>query len=178
MISTDFSFFSVPLAVWHQDHLRSSLYIERLSLDADATLLEAVARIEFRGSHLSAAIEKHLTSAQVPQVFAMPPSDLPALLRTADQLVAFAREQVRSKAKRWHCICGARLSGAPMLIHPTTIRCAHCGRTVDIDAPVEAPLDGEPVAAARIRLSSFFRESMARGWPVLLVSPRALSTLP
>ncbi len=178
MTSTDFSFFSVPLAVWHQDHLRSSLYIERLSLDADPTLLEAFLRIEFRGSHLSAAVEKTLAMAQVPQVFAMPPSDLPALLRTADQLVAFAKEQMHSKAKRWHCMCGARLSGAPMLIHPTTIRCAHCGRTVDIDAPIEAPMAGEPVAETRMKLSQFFRESMARGWPVLLTSPRTPSALP
>ncbi len=109
-------------------------------------------------------------------VFARPPSDLPALLRLADQLEALAREHQGERALVWKCDCGTRYAVPVALFRPVSIRCENCGRTVELDPKrslgEEALLDPLEVAANRCRqeLARFFREAMARGWPVLVCS--------
>lgn len=109
-------------------------------------------------------------------VFARPPADLPALLRLADQLEGLAQKQTGERALVWKCQCGTRYAIPITLFRPVSIRCESCGRTVQLDPSVsvgeEALLDPLEDAANRSRheLSRFFREAMARGWPVLVCS--------
>lgn len=112
-----------------------------------------------------------------PAVFARPPQDLPALLRLADQLESLARSEAGERALVWKCgNCNARYAVPVALVRAVTIRCEKCESTVDlfIDRAVgeEAlmdPFSGQ-VNVARRELATFFREAMARGWPVLVAT--------
>lgn len=141
---------------------------------ADPGVLElALARVEYRGYKArDRALE--LISAQSPAVFASSPNDLPALLRTADQLLTIAKMDAGERAQVWRCTCGTRYAIPVALVRPGSLLCERCGATVELD-PVRA-LGETSVAdarttsvnAARQALSEFFREAMARGWPVLV----------
>ncbi|XXF75881.1 hypothetical protein P2318_22860 [Myxococcaceae bacterium GXIMD 01537] len=107
--------------------------------------------------------------------FALPPQDLPALLRLADELDALARREAGERALVWKCgDCGARYAVPVALVRQVSIRCERCGTPVELNATrslgEEAlidPLQGV-VNSARRALATFFREAMARGWPVLV----------
>ncbi len=167
---TAFHFYSVPPTVWHQDGIKSEESTERFEPERQAPSHQSLARIEFRGQWLKEACHQLSSGSSRPALLAQSPGDLPALLRTADQLLAFSRDVPGAAAKVWLCSCGARLAGGPMLIRPTSIRCSHCGKTVDIEVTREEKSPNDPVAIERVSLSVFFRESMARGWPVLVAA--------
>lgn len=108
-------------------------------------------------------------------VFARPPQDLPALLRLADELERLTRQRTGERALVWSCAgCGTRYAVPIALARPVSIRCERCGKPVDLFA--EHSLGEEALAgpfhraanAARLELARFFREAMARGWPVLV----------
>lgn len=110
-------------------------------------------------------------------IFARPPQDLPALLRLADQLESLAKREEGEKALVWKCgTCGNRYAVPVALVRPVSIRCEHCNNPVELRA--ERSLGEETlvdpfrsaVNAARRELAVFFREAMARGWPVLVCS--------
>lgn len=134
----------------------------------------AMSRVEYRTLSLLAQVEAAIARGPGPIVFASSPNDLPALLRTADQLLTFARQEAGERASVWRCTCGARFAVPVSLMRPVSIRCDRCGRTLDLDpraAPpstsVADPITNE-VNEYRQALSAFFREAMARGWPVLV----------
>lgn len=136
----------------------------------------ALAQVEYRGwKAKERALE--LLSTKSPAVFASSPNDLPALLRTADQLLTIAKMDAGERAQMWRCQCGTPYAVPVALVRPVSLLCERCGRTVDLDL---ANSLGESsvtdtrttsVNAARTALSKFFREAMARGWPVLVKKP-------
>lgn len=108
-------------------------------------------------------------------IFAQPPQDLPALLRMADHLDRLARQDAGERALVWRCTqCQTRYAVPVALVRDVAIRCERCGDTVDLSPNrsmgEEALLDPfqSEVNAVRGRLATFFREAMARGWPVLV----------
>ncbi|MBJ6763254.1 hypothetical protein JGU66_21000 [Myxococcaceae bacterium JPH2] len=108
-------------------------------------------------------------------VFAQPPQDLPALLRLADELEALARRESGERALVWKCAeCGARYAVPVALVRQVSIRCERCGTPVELNAArslgEEALIDPfqGAVNTGRRQLAAFFREAMARGWPVLV----------
>lgn len=141
---------------------------------ADASLVEAaLARVEYRGFKAAERALELCSSAQ-PAVFASSPNDLPALLRTADQLLTIAKIDAGERAQAWRCQCGTRYAVPVALVRPESLRCERCGATVDFDPAgalneeSHAEARTSSVNAARKALSEFFREAMARGWPVLV----------
>lgn len=132
---------------------------------------KALARVEFRTLSLLARMEQAtLTSSGL---LAKSPNDLPALLRTADQLLTFARQEAGESASVWRCDCGNRYAVPVSLMRPVSIRCERCGRTLDLDpSAARASSFEDPVTAEingyRRAVSEFFKEAMARGWPVLV----------
>jgi hypothetical protein len=111
-----------------------------------------------------------------PVIFARPPHDLPALLRLADQLEALAGERQGERAMVWKCECGTRYAVPVTLFRAVTIRCERCGRPVELtfgrSIGEDSLLDpGEDLAnRCRKELARFFRDAMARGWPVVVSS--------
>lgn len=110
-------------------------------------------------------------------VFATPPADLPALLRLADQLDRLALQEAGERALVWKCAqCGTRYAVPVALARNVAIRCERCGESVELHASrslgEEALLDPfqTEINRARQHLAAFFREAMARGWPVLVCS--------
>ncbi len=110
-------------------------------------------------------------------VFAQPPQDLPALLRLADELDSLAKREAGERALVWKCSdCGARYAVPVALVRQVSIRCERCGTPVELTATrslgEEALIDPflAVVNTARHELASFFREAMARGWPVLVAA--------
>ncbi|HEX4621125.1 MAG TPA: hypothetical protein VH208_06095 [Myxococcaceae bacterium] len=109
-------------------------------------------------------------------VFAQPPRDLPALLRLADQLETLAKQQAGERALVWVCACGTRYAVPVALARPVSIRCERCGNPVELvmskSVGEEQLLDPLPAAvnARRMKLAAFFREAMARNWPVLVTT--------
>lgn len=108
-------------------------------------------------------------------VFAQPPQDLPALLRLADELDGLARREAGERALVWKCgDCGARYAVPVALVRQVSIRCERCGTPVELNATrslgEEALIDPFQGAVnhSRRELAAFFREAMARGWPVLV----------
>jgi DNA-directed RNA polymerase subunit RPC12/RpoP len=108
-------------------------------------------------------------------VFAQPPQDLPALLRLADEIERLTRQKAGERALVWNCAeCGTRYAVPIALARPVSIRCERCGKPVDLFA--EHSLGEESLVgpfhratnAVRLELARFFREAMARGWPVLV----------
>lgn len=108
-------------------------------------------------------------------VFAQPPQDLPALLRLADELESLAKREAGERALVWKCAeCNARYAVPVALVRPVSIRCERCGNPVELnpghslgEESLIDPLLGA-VNSARHELATFFREAMARGWPVLV----------
>jgi DNA-directed RNA polymerase subunit RPC12/RpoP len=108
-------------------------------------------------------------------VFAQPPGDLPALLRLADELEGLARLEAGERALVWKCAeCSARYAVPVSLVRPVSIRCERCGSPVELSPTrslgEEALIDPflGAVNQCRRELATFFREAMARGWPVLV----------
>jgi hypothetical protein len=145
----------------------------------------ALAGAEFRDVRARDRLRSLLTGDRLPPygspgngygrsaIFAQPPQDLPALLRLADQLETLAQQQAGERASVWTCVCGTRYAVPVALVRQVTIRCEKCGAPVDLVASRSLgeeqlldPLDAA-VNARRNKLAVFFREAMARGWPVL-----------
>lgn len=106
-------------------------------------------------------------------VFARSPQDLPAMLRLADQLDKLAKDKAGERALVWQCSdCGTRYAVPLGLVRRVSIRCERCTRPVDLtpgrSMGEEALLDPlqNAVNANRRSLAEFFREAMARGWPI------------
>jgi hypothetical protein len=108
-------------------------------------------------------------------LFAQPPQDLPALLRMADQLDRTAQREAGERALVWRCeYCATRYAVPVGLVRSVAIRCEKCGNPVELtvarslgEESLLEPTHGA-VNATRHKLASFFREAMARGWPVLV----------
>jgi hypothetical protein len=107
-------------------------------------------------------------------LLASPPEDLPALLRLADQLDSMARDEAGERALVWRCECGTRYAVPLNLVRPVAIRCERCGNPVQLtvsksegEESLLDPFQGT-VNRSRRQLAAFFREAMARGWPVLV----------
>ncbi len=170
-----FRFYSVPGWALIDSKEKKAEKFDELrptSFDLDA-VGDALAGVEYRGYKArDRALE--LIAGGTPAVYANAPNDLPALLRTADQLVALARSDAGERAQLWRCQCGTRYAVPVALVRPVSLRCERCGSTVELD-PARA--EGEEnitdpqkaaVNATRHSLAAFFREAMARGWPVLV----------
>lgn len=120
-------------------------------------------------------------------LFAQPPQDLPALLRLADELEQLSRRESGEQALVWSCgQCGARYAVPVALVRPVSIRCERCGQPVELDPSrslgeesLVDPFQGV-VNGCRQELATFFREAMARGWPVLVAQsePGASASAP
>jgi DNA-directed RNA polymerase subunit RPC12/RpoP len=184
-----FRFLAVPV---HRlvDHPRSLPDEERLEPDLPP-LPEAVERAlesaEFRDVRARDKLRALLQGDKPPKlgspgagfgpsaVFAQPPNDLPALLRLADELEGIARRESGERALVWKCSeCSARYAVPVQLVRPVSILCERCGSPVELSAPrslgEEALIDPflGAVNQCRRELATFFREAMARGWPVLV----------
>lgn len=108
-------------------------------------------------------------------IFARPPDDLPALLRLADQLDSLAQTDVGERALVWKCLeCGTRYAVPVALVRRVQIPCERCGKLVSLAPEHSLGEEGllDPfrteVNKTRRELAGFFREAMARGWPVLV----------
>ena len=123
-------------------------------------------------------------------IFAQPPQDLPALLRLADELEHLARREAGERALVWKCgECSARYAVPVALVRQVSIRCERCGHPVQLSSQQSLgeealidPFQGA-VNTSRHELAAFFREAMARGWPVLVAeggtpAPRGRSSSP
>jgi len=127
-------------------------------------------------SHPPSHFEPVAEGSGSPVIFARPPHDLPALLRLADQLEALATERQGERAMVWKCECGTRYAVPVTLFRPVTIRCERCGRPVELSSGrsvgEDSLLDPGEDSANRCRkeLARFFRDAMARGWPVMVCS--------
>lgn len=180
---TPFTFYAVPAWQLVDD---KSTRAKLATAEAEAPLRpapfapelldEALAEVEYRGFK---AKERALSllAVEQPAVFARSPADLPALLRTADQLSGLAKTRSGERAHVWLCSCGVRYSVPSVLVRPMTLPCERCGNTVELDPDrslgetrVTDP-HTTAVNAAREALASFFREAMFRGWPVLVGRP-------
>jgi hypothetical protein len=143
------------------------------ALEAPTATAEIVARALTRIEYRTQALLLALEPVTAETVFFRPPNDLPALLRTADQLLTFARQEAGERASVWGCECGTRYAVPVSLMRPVSIRCERCGRTLDLDpraagdSHIAEPFMAE-VNEYRRALSGFFREAMARGWPVVV----------
>lgn len=147
----------------------------------------ALAGVEFRDMRARDRLRSLLTSDRNPSigapgpgfgpsaVFARPPNDLPALLRLADQLERVAQREAGERAMVWKCAyCATRYAVPVGLVRSVSIACEKCGNAVELsvaravgEESLLEPTHGV-VNAARHRLAVFFREAMARGWPVLV----------
>lgn len=150
--------------------------LEPQNIEAEL-VTEAFAHAEYRGERPIEKAKRVLLEPKGPYIYAQPPKDLPALLRLADQLIMLARQDAGERAKVWRCECGTRYAVPVALLRPVSIKCERCGRTLELDLTASLgddqlvePFQGR-VNATRKGLSDFFREAMARGWPVL-VAPR------
>lgn len=152
---------------------------DRLDPDVPAmpdAVEKGLARTEYRGAYALEHVAALLQGSKGPVVFASPPNDLPALLRTADQLLTLARQDAGEKAHVWRCDCGTHYAVPVALIRPVAIRCERCGRTVDFEIGKSIgeqnlqEMAQSHVNAYRRGLSEFFREAMARNWPVLVTN--------
>lgn len=128
----------------------------------------AVEHIEFRGTKLGDAVEQALQGAKGAVVFARSPNDLPALLRTADQLRSLSLQATEDRPQVFHCACGAAYNVPLSLFHPLTIRCDRCARVVELNSTRLADTPVSEISLCRDGLAAFFREAMARGWVVLV----------
>ncbi len=147
--------------------------LETPSPSSNEIVTRALARVEYRTLSLVERIENAITQGTSP-VLARPPNDLPALLRTADQLLTFARQEAGERASVWRCTCGTQYTAPVSLMRPVSIKCERCGRTLELDPDrIEsqshiADAVTSEVNSYRRAVSDLFREGMARGWPVLV----------
>ncbi len=170
-----------PLALPNEDRLEPELP------PIPEAVERALASAEFRDVRARDRLRSLLQSDRPPKlgtpgagfgpsaVFAQPPGDLPALLRLADELEGLAKREAGERALVWKCVeCGARYAVPVSLVRPVSIRCERCGNPVELSAPrslgEEALIDPflGAVNQCRRELATFFREAMARGWPVLV----------
>lgn len=148
----------------------------------------AVTGAEFRGARARDRMRQLIQSDNHPPtlpppedgytgsaVYAQPPNDLPALLRLADQLDTLAKGEEGEKALVWKCSnCATRYAVPVALVRSVSIRCERCSNTVELKASTssgeETLMDPQrgSINQARRALAQFFREAMARGWPVLV----------
>lgn len=160
--------------------------IEPESPDVRVTVERALQGCEFRDMRARDRLRSLLHSDVLPThpspgkgcgpsaIFAQPPADLPALLRLADQLDRLANQETGERAVVWKCTqCGTRYAVPVALVRDIAIRCERCGEPVELtpgrslgEESLLDPFLGE-VNKARHALAKFFREAMARGWPVL-----------
>lgn len=170
-----FRFYAVPAWQLLDDKTAKAMPPEEpLSPTSDPSMMdEALARVEYRGFKArDRALELLLEKS--PAVFASSPNDLPALLRTADQLLTIAKMDAGERARVWRCHCGTPYAVPVGLVRPVSLSCERCGEVIELDPTqslgetfaADARVDS--VNAARLALSEFFREAMARGWPVLV----------
>ena len=172
-----FRFYAVP--AWH--------LLEDKQAKAEATTTEvelrptegvpevmeaALAQVEYRDAW-AADRARELLATSDPAIYARSPNDLPALLRTADQLQARSRVVAGERATVWRCSCGTRFVVPVSLVRPLNAKCEKCGKTADLGPgikpdPAQVTTEVFSVNATRRSLSEFFREAMARGWPVLV----------
>ncbi len=179
-----YRFYSIPLwRLTEKGPLASDLpHDALLTVSVDPSIVNlALRQIEYRGEDTARRIERLFESEIDPVIFAKPPHDLPALLRSADQLLTMARQESGERANVWRCSCGARYAVPVSLSRPVSIRCDRCGQTIDLDPHVSqreetrTSTKQDQLNSARHMLADFFRESMARGWLVLVErSPDAI----
>ncbi len=144
----------------------------------------ALTGAEFRDMRARDRVRSILSSdrandAGTSAVFAQPPVDLPALLRMADQLELLARSAEGERAMVWKCSsCSTRYAVPVALVRQVAIRCERCDTPVELylstsigEESLLDPFQGS-VNEVRRELAGFFREAMARGWPVLVASRR------
>ena len=178
-------FFAVP--VWALIKKRNLKEPDELQPVGRVDASEALYRCEYRDGTVLEQVKKKLLDQTGPVVFAQPPNDLPALLRTADQLLLLSKQQVGEKSRVWRCDCGTHYSVPMALVRPVAIRCDRCGRTLELEVGKsldanDASFDDDgsrKLASSRLALADFFREAMARGWPVLVTdeaAPQATET--
>jgi hypothetical protein len=184
-----FRFLSVPVfrLVDHPQSLPDEDRLEPQLPPVPEAVERALASAEFRDVRARDRLRALLQSDRPPHlgspgegfgpsaVFAQPPHDLPALLRLADELDQMARREAGERALVWKCSsCNARYAVPVSLVRPVSIRCERCSTPVELSAPhslgEESLIDPflGVVNTCRRELASFFREAMARGWPVLV----------
>lgn len=184
-----FRFFALPghHIVADGEHLASEELFEPELPQTHDAIERALSGAQFRDMRARDRLRSLLTADGEPQhgspgdgfgrsaIFARPPNDLPALLRLADELERLAQLDAGERALVWKCgECSTRYAVPVALARPVSIRCERCGQIVDLFA--ERSLGEESlidpfrgaVNTARRELASFFREAMARGWPVLV----------
>lgn len=140
---------------------------------ADGAVLQAaLERIEYRGAplldHAQALLEPTATA-----VLARSPVDLAALLRSSDQLLLERERDRRTQKPAWRCECGQRYTVCTALLRPVSLLCDGCNAPLTLDAAIPGRLAlgdelAERINEARVAVSGFFKEAMARGWPVLV----------
>jgi hypothetical protein len=148
--------------------------VELSPVDAELSVQSsALEGIEYRGEKAGERVNELLAGGS-PAVFARSPNDLAALLRTADQLLMVAKVDAGEKAQLWRCTCGTRYAVPVALVRPVSLRCERCGNTVELD-PTRSLGESSitdtrtaQVNSTRVALSEFFREAMARSWPVMV----------
>jgi hypothetical protein len=185
----DLRFFAVPahLLKPHPEQLNTPEILEPRLPEAPDAVEKALIGAEFRDMRARDMLRSLLQSDVPPTmaspgkgwgpsaVFAQPPGDLPALLRLADQLENLAHQEAGERALVWKCAqCGTRYAVPVALVRSVAIRCERCQTTVELTAgrslgeeSLVDPFQGA-INDCRRRLAAFFRESMARGWPVLV----------
>lgn len=139
-------------------------------------IAEALGGVEYRGEPALARALAAL-DGPTPALYASSPNDLPALLRTADQLLGLSRRRTGERAQVWNCRCGARYAVPVVFVRPVSLPCERCGATVELDPGTSlgvtqvADPQTHALSETRRALSEFFHEAMARGWPVLVQKP-------
>jgi DNA-directed RNA polymerase subunit RPC12/RpoP len=184
-----FRFFAIPghhLAA-HPQPIASEELVEPEIPPVQEAVERALAGAEFRDMRAKDRLRSLLLTEEEPKhgspgegcgpsaIFARPPQDLPALLRMADQLETLAKRDEGERALVWKCgQCASRYAVPVALARPVSIRCERCGSPVELIAErsigeetLVDPFRGA-VNDARRQLAGFFREAMARGWPVLV----------
>jgi DNA-directed RNA polymerase subunit RPC12/RpoP len=186
-----YRFFSVPVHVLQgTDSLEGTKeMLEPESSDVRVSVERALHGCEFRDVRARDRIRALTSGDATPPyptpgrgcgrsaIFATPPHDLPALLRLADELDRMTKQEAGERALVWRCSqCSTRYAVPVALARNVAIRCERCGDSVELHAnrslgeeSLLDPFEGE-VNRARTHLAGFFREAMARGWPVLVCS--------
>ncbi len=184
----NFRFFAVPgyQIAEPSEQLRAEELVEPSVPHMEEAVEQALSGAEFRDMRAPDRLRALLSTPSAPRhtspggcgpavVFAQPPQDLPALLRLADQLDSLAALEQGERALVWKCAqCGSRYAVPVSLVRAVSIRCERCTATIDLVAErclgeetLVDPFKGA-VNTTRRELAGFFREAMARGWPVLV----------
>lgn len=184
-----FRFFAVPnhRLVKHPEVIASDELVEPDLPNLHEAIERALTGVELRDIRARDRLRSLLNGDVPPQwgspsrecgpsaIFAQPPNDLPALLRLAEQLERTAKAEAGERALVWRCgKCNTRYAVPVALARPVSIACERCGNNVELhptrSVGEEALLDPfqGAVNSTRMQLANFFREAMARGWPVLV----------